>query len=193
LATSVAPGEVLGSKYRVDSAVDGAEDTFAATAVEGNASVVVFKLTAEAAMALERGKGVEHMNLARLLDVLDMDGQKWGVAERLPGLTLAERLDAIGKKEPVDAVRYALRVADALSSLHEAGACHGYVHPRGILIQVEGHQAPVLGYFPSDDAAYRSPERGNHDPPTAAQDAPRVGSPARWLRIRGRRTTSRGA
>ncbi|HKY41202.1 MAG TPA: hypothetical protein VJN18_34950 [Polyangiaceae bacterium] len=171
MATSVAPGEVLQSKYRVEAVVDGARDAFAAVAVEGSTSVLLFKLTAEASAALERGKSVEHMHLAKLLDVLDLDGDKWGVAERLPGLTLAERLDDIGKKEPVDAVRYALRIADALSSLHEAGACHGCVHPRGILIQVEGRQAPVLGYFPSDDASYRSPERGNQDAPTEADDS----------------------
>jgi hypothetical protein len=171
LATSVAPGEVLQSKYRVEAVVDGAQDAFAASSVEGGASVLVFKLTPEAAVALERGKGVEHMHLARLIEMLDLDGTKWAVAERLPGLTLAERLDDIGKKEPVDAVRYALRIADALSSLHEAGACHGSVHPRGILIQVEGRQAPVLGYFPCDDASYRSPERGNQDPPTEADDS----------------------
>ncbi|MDF3072044.1 MAG: putative serine/threonine protein kinase, partial [Polyangiaceae bacterium] len=149
MATSVAPGEVLESKYRVDAAIDGAADAFAATQLDGNASVLIFKTSAETAEAISRGKGVEHMHLARLLDVLDVNGDKYAVAERLPGLSLAERLDDIGKKEPVDAVRYALRIADALSCLHEAGACHGFVHPRGILIQVEGHSPPVLGYFPA--------------------------------------------
>jgi serine/threonine protein kinase len=171
VTTSVAPGEVLQSKYRVDAAIDGAADAFAGTTVDGNESVIIFKLTADAAAALERAKSVEHMHLAKLLDVLDLDGTRYGVAERLPGLTLAERLDDIGKKEPVDAVRYALRIADALSSLHEAGACHGSVHPRGILIQVEGHAPPVMGYFPSADTGYRSPERGNEDPPTESDDS----------------------
>jgi hypothetical protein len=171
VTTSVAPGEVLQSKYRVDAALDGALDAFAASAVDGNASVIVFKLTAEAANAIERGRGVEHMHLAKLLEVLEVDGDRYGVAERLPGLTLAERLEDIGKKEPVDAVRYALRIADALSSLHEAGACHGSVHPRGILIQVEGHAPPVLGYFPCRDTSYRSPERGDQDPPTESDDS----------------------
>jgi len=36
---------------------------------------------------------------------------------------------------------------------------------------VEGRQAPLLGYFPSDDTGYRSPERGNADPPTESDDA----------------------
>jgi hypothetical protein len=171
LATSVAPGEVLESKYRVDASIDGALDAFSGTAVDGNTSLVIFKVSQAAAGAIERAKGVEHMHLAKLLDVLDVDGQKYAVAERLTGLTLAERLDDIGKKEPVDAVRFALRIADALSSLHEAGACHGSVHPRGILIQVEGHAPPVLGYFPSTDTSYRSAERGNEDPPTESDDA----------------------
>ena len=91
--------------------------------------------------------------------------------ERRRGFTLAERLEDIGKKEPVDAVRYALRIADALSSLHEAGACHGSLHPRGILIQVEGHAPPLVGYFPSTDTSFRSAERGNEDPPTEADDS----------------------
>lgn len=171
LVTSVTPGEILQNKYRVDAGIDGAEDAFAGSTLDGKSSVLLFKLTPEAASAIERGRGVEHMHLARLLEVLDLDGQRYGVAERLPGLTLAERLEAIGKKEPVDAVRYALRIADALSCLHEAGACHGSVHPRGILIQVEGRQPPVLGYFPSAELGYRSPDRGNQDPPTEADDA----------------------
>jgi len=171
LATSVSPGEVLESKYRVDAAIDGAADAFAGSKLDGNVSVMIFKVSDAAASAIERAKSVEHMHLAKLLDVLDLDGQKVAVAERLPGLTLAERLEDIGKKEPVDAVRYALRIADALSSLHEAGACHGSVHPRGILIQVEGHAPPVLGYFPSNDTNYRSSDRGNEDPPTESDDA----------------------
>lgn len=171
MATSVAPGEVVESKYRVDAAIDGAEGAFAGTSVDGHASVVLFKVSNAAANAIERAKSVEHMHLAKVLDVVEVGGEKWVVAERLPGLTLAERLDDIGKKEPVDAVRYSLRIADALSSLHEAGACHGSVHPRGILIQVEGHAPPVLGYFPSSDTSYRSAERGNEDPPTESDDA----------------------
>ncbi|HEX2876891.1 MAG TPA: hypothetical protein VHP33_36815 [Polyangiaceae bacterium] len=171
MVTSVSPGEVLESKYRVDAAIDGAADAFAGSTVDGNTSVVIFSLSSAAASAIERAKTVEHMHLAKLLDVLDVGGQKVAVAERLPGLSLAERLEDIGKKEPVDAVRYALRIADALSSLHEAGACHGSVHPRGILIQVEGHAPPVLGYFPSNDTSYRSSERGNEDPPTESDDA----------------------
>lgn len=171
MTTRVAPGEVLESKYRVDQAVDGALEAFAGSTVDGNTSLVIFKVSAETAGAISRGKGVDHMHLARLLDVLDVDDQKFAVAERLTGLTLAERLEDIGKKEPVDAVRYALRIADALSSLHEAGACHGSVHPRGILIQVEGHAPPMVGYFPSTDQSFRSPERGNEDPPTESDDA----------------------
>ncbi len=171
MATSVTPGEVLESKYRVDAPIDGAEDAFAGATVDGNTSVVIFKVSSTAASAIERAKGVEHMHLAKLLEVLDLDGQKYAIAERLPGLTLAERLEDIGKKEPVDAVRYSLRIADALSSLHEAGACHGSVHPRGILIQVEGHAPPVLGYFPSSDTSYRSADRGNEDPPTESDDS----------------------
>jgi hypothetical protein len=171
VAASVALGEVLESKYRVDAAVDGALDAFAGSTVDGSSSVLIFKVTPETAGAIERARGVEHMHLARLLEVLERGGEKWAVAERLPGLTLAERLEDIGKKEPVDAVRYALRIADALSSLHDAGACHGSVHPRGILIQVEGHAPPMLGYFPTDDVSFRSPERGHQDPPTESDDS----------------------
>jgi hypothetical protein len=171
LATSVAPGDVLESKYRVDTAVEGALDAFAGSSVDGKQPLLIFKTSPEAALMLARAKGVVHMHLAPLFDVVDVGGEKYAIAERLPGLTLAERLEDIGKKEPVDAVRYALRIADALSSLHEAGACHGSLHPRGILIQVEGHAPPLLGYFPSADASFRSAERGNEDPPTEADDS----------------------
>jgi len=171
LATSVAPGEVLESKYRVDAPIDGALDAFAGSTVDGKRPLIIFKTSPEAAASLGRAKGIEHMHLAPLLDILDVGGEKYAVAERLAGLSLAERLESTGKKEPVDAVRYALRIADALSSLHEAGACHGSLHPRGILILVERHAPPRLGYFPSTDTSFRSPDRGNADPPTEADDA----------------------
>jgi serine/threonine protein kinase len=171
LATSVAPGDVLESKYRVDAPLDGALDAFSGASTDGKRSLIIFKVSPEAAGSLSRAKDVEHMHLAPLLDVLDVNGEKFAVAECLPGVTLAERLASIGKKEPVDAVRYALRIADALSSLHEAGACHGALHPRGILIQVDGHAPPLLGYFPSTDTSFRSPDRGNEDPPSEADDA----------------------
>lgn len=171
LATRVAPGDVLESKYRVEARVDAALDAFAGSSVEGGASVLVFKTSPEAGLMQARAKSVEHMHLCRMLDVLEVAGETYAVAERLPGLTLAERLEAIGKKEPVDAVRSALRIADALSCLHEAGACHGSLHPRGILIQVEGYAPPLVGYFPSTDTSFRSADRGNEDPPTEADDA----------------------
>lgn len=133
--------------------------------------MLLFKVSSDAAASLERAKGIEHIHLAQLLEVFEHEGEKLAVAELFTGLTLAERLSEVGKKETVDAVRYALRLADALSCLHDAGACHGFAHPRGILIQVEGHAPPLLGYFPTSDPGYRSPERKAADPPSEADDA----------------------
>ena len=70
------------------------------------------------------------------------------VVEQVKGETLAQRLADIGSKAPVDAVRSALRVADGLSWLHEAGGAHGLVHPKNVILTPEGRDGPVLVLAP---------------------------------------------
>src|SRR3954454_7998616 len=86
---------------------------------------------------LDSSRGLKHRHLASLLDVArDVDvsslpgaqplppGFGVAVAEFVPGTTLHAELRR-GGMNPSKAVAWILRLADALQSLHSAGAVHG--------------------------------------------------------------------
>ena len=83
MATSVAPGEVLQSKYRVEALVDGARDAFAAIAVEGGGLYLNYGACEEGEAA---AVAIGHRIVAALEDqglATDWDGrleQRIGVA-----------------------------------------------------------------------------------------------------------------
>jgi hypothetical protein len=123
------------------------------------------------ATALEKAKQVSHAHLGRLLDVVKLDdGREVAVAARIDGETLEEFVRTSGRKEPVAAVRTALRVADALHALHDAGATHGFVHARSVVIQPDGREPPVLAYVPATGTEpWHAPEHVK-GAPTPADD-----------------------
>jgi hypothetical protein len=166
-------GAIVASHFRVDATLDSAGNE-AALGIETitGAPVVLMVVSAAEAAALEKAKKVEHGHLGRVLEVAKLDdGTDIAVATRIDGETLEERVRTSGKKEPVAAVRTALRVADALHALHEAGATHGFVHARSVVVQPDGREPPVLGYVPpTGTEPWHAPE---HTPgaPTHADDA----------------------
>jgi hypothetical protein len=68
------------------------------------------------------------------------------------GETLAERLEAIGKKASVDAVRFSLRIADALTHVHEAGGVHGALTPQAVVADPVGGASPCIAWTLGTDA-----------------------------------------
>jgi hypothetical protein len=100
---------------------------------------------------------VEHAHLAKVVDVLDHD-DSWLVLSRpVQGTKLRARVAEIGRKHAVDAVRTALRVADALHHLHEAKITHGRVNPDNVLLALEQGVDPVLIYGTPSTAEYLRP------------------------------------
>jgi hypothetical protein len=165
-------GTVVASRFRVDAPLDSAGlEAFLGVEVATSAPVVLMVVSSAEATALEKAKPVSHAHLGRLLDIVKLDdGRSVAVAARIDGETLEEFVRTSGKKEPVAAVRTALRVADALHALHEAGATHGFVHARSVVIQPEGREPPVLAYVPpTGTEPWHAPE---HAPgaPTPADD-----------------------
>ncbi|MET0790426.1 MAG: hypothetical protein ABW061_02805 [Polyangiaceae bacterium] len=162
MSTGLEPGQVISSRYRVEERLaEGSEPVgYAALDTERQLPVLVLDVTGALARALARAKDLGHSHLANVLDVIDEGDKHFVVSELLTGETLDQRLAEIGHKLPVDAVRSALRVADALSSLHEAGGAHGSVHPVNVVLTPEGRDGPVLAIAPSPigDAAFRQPE-----------------------------------
>jgi hypothetical protein len=142
-------GAVVASRFRVDGPLDAELIAFMGVEQASGAPVVLMVVSSAEATALEKAKQVSHAHLGRLFDVVKLDdGRDVAVAARIDGETLEEFVRTSGKKEPVAAVRTALRVADALHALHEAGATHGFVHARSVVIQPEGREPPVLAYVP---------------------------------------------
>ncbi|HET7544622.1 MAG TPA: hypothetical protein VFK05_32355 [Polyangiaceae bacterium] len=175
MSAGLEPGAVIGSRYRVEErlAVESELSAYAAVDSESQLPVVVQEVSAAVAKLLAKGKDLGHRHLANVLAVVELDDKHFVVSEKLRGETLSQRLKEIGHKAPVDAVRSALRVADALSSLHEASGAHGSVHPNNIVLTPEGRDGPVVVFGPlaPADAAFRQPEWEVGDAPSEPDDS----------------------
>src|SRR6478752_3188058 len=175
MSAGLEPGMVIGSRYRVEErlAVESDPVAYAALDTESQLQVVVLEVSAGVAKLLAKAKGLGHRHLANVIDVVEADDRQFVVCEQLRGETLSQRLVEIGKKAPVDAVRSALRVADALSSLHEAGGGHGAVHPNNVILTPEGRDGPVVAFGPVSrgDSAFHQPEWEAGDPPSEPDDS----------------------
>ncbi|HET9952861.1 MAG TPA: hypothetical protein VFQ61_00075 [Polyangiaceae bacterium] len=118
-------------------------------------------------------RSTQHAHLARVLEVLREEGHALLVFEDAVGTTLTERLAERGKKPEVEAVGSALRIADALSTLHEAGCVHGFVHTDSVIVDPPERLGPVLKFapIPAEERTFHSPERGETGKPSVADDA----------------------
>lgn len=103
---------------------------------------------------------IEHAHLAEVVGLVDHDEEWVVISTLIRGTTLRARLQEIGRKHAVDAVRTALRVADVLSHLHDAGITHGRVNPDNVLLALEVGQDPALIFGQPSSSEYLRPERG---------------------------------
>jgi hypothetical protein len=175
VSTGLEPGLVISSRYRVDERLPGEGEPvgYEATDTDRQVQVLLLDVSAPQAKALAKAKDLGHTHLANVLETAEVSGKHVVVCERVTGETLEQRLADVGTKAPVDAVRSALRVADALSSLHEAGGAHGSVHPINVILTPDGRDGPVLAIapLPAGDAAFRQPEWEPGDPPSEPDDS----------------------
>lgn len=113
---------------------------------------------------------IEHAHLAEVVAIVD-HADSWVVLTCAPkGTTLRARLADIGRKHAVDAVRTALRVADVLSHLHEAGITHGRVNPDNVRLALDIGVEPALVYGARSAPEYLRPERESPDVAFDARD-----------------------
>lgn len=178
----LASGQRLGSHYTVESPVHGPSGAFFGRDTRSEDAVVLLPVSAAHAEKLAAAKGLKHAHLGTLLDVVEASGGHVAVAARVSGQTLAQRLAAVGKKPSVDAVRSALRVADALNALHEAGAVHGFVHADSVVMEPKDGEAPVLAFYPAGDGEpLHAPERAPGSAPSVADDAWAAAGLLHWM------------
>jgi hypothetical protein len=181
-SASLSSGQTVGSHYVVEGPVHGPSGAFFGRDTRSPRSVVLIPVSTAHAEKLTAAKGLEHAHLGALLDLVEVAGGHVAVAARVPGQTLAERLAAIGKKPAVDAVRFALRVADALNALHEAGAVHGFVHADSVVMEPTHGEAPVLAFYPAGSGEpLHAPERAPASAPSVADDAWAAAGLLHWM------------
>jgi hypothetical protein len=169
------PGDLIASRYRVlePLGAEGSRPSFLGDDLDTKADVVLFELSAEEAQALRPLVGIEHAHLARVFGVVELGEGRFALAsERVVGPTLSAVLAEIERETPVEAVRSTLRVADAMSVVHQAGGVHGCISPASLVVAPEGHTPPRLAFAPAPhSSAYRSPKRGENGPASVADDA----------------------
>lgn len=169
------PGELVASRYRVEEPleIDGSPSAhFWGTDPETQTQVVLLELSKEEGDRLRPLVNVEHQHLARVLAIAEIGDKVVLVAERGLGPTLEEVLEEIERETPVEAVRSTLRVADAISLVHQAGGAHGFISPASLVVAPEGHAPPRLGFYPvSSSSPYRSPQRRPQGLPSESDDA----------------------
>jgi serine/threonine protein kinase len=176
----------LGGRYRFSRRVQAGTRTIAWLAIDEHTGreVVASPLTGPRFAGSLRALGVEHPHLTTIVDLIkDPDPATLpvtdsttkvagvGLATYLPGRTLHEELKG-GPLDPPDAVSLVARIAEALAELHSAGAVHGAVSPRSIIIapSVE-HPSPVLTQLMAPTSgAYSAPERLRGHGPSAEDD-----------------------
>jgi hypothetical protein len=102
---------------------------------------------------------ITHAHLAKLVEIIEVaPGRYWVAVAHTAGELLRDRLKAIHKKHPVDSVRTALRVSDALTALHDAGGAHGRLHPGTVLLAPEVGREPIVLFGEPSSREYWPPD-----------------------------------
>lgn len=161
-------GEALGGGFYGSDTTDGRKVVLVPVAVEREKTLMPLL-------------DVHHAHLAPLVALEPLGDRFVAVAAAVEGETLAERLEAIGKKPAVDAVRSALRLADALAHVHEAGGVHGWINPHAVVVEPEEGERPQLVLGVRTDQALRTPERAPEGTPSIADDTWATAALLHWM------------
>ena len=138
---------------------------------ETGAEVIVASVGEKDIAQIRPWAGMSHAHLAKLVDIIEFaPGKYWVAVAYTAGELLADRLKAIGRKHPVDAVRTALRVADALNALHEAGGAHGRLYPGTVLLSPQEGREPIILWGAAGPREYWPPDYSITESPCALTD-----------------------
>ncbi len=144
---SVAPGEVVLGKYRIDRPLGegGMGRVVAAHHLALDRPVALKLIRSEVRRdvdAVSRFKRearaaarIESEHVGRVIDVDELpDGTPFIVMELLDGRDLADELDAVRRLDPALAVAYALQVCEAIGAAHAAGIVHRDLKPANLFL-----------------------------------------------------------
>jgi hypothetical protein len=161
--SKLASGVMLTDRYRVDKELPLADGStaFLATDTTTNDEVLAFQVDADSATVLRKAVGVSHPHLAAVREALIADFGHVLIVDYVPGSTADLFADGAPRLTRVDAVRFTLRLLDALLTLHNAGAAHGSLRPASVVIEpLSERPCPVLSHAPPAAGPYQRPERG---------------------------------
>ena len=144
---SVAPGQIVLGKYRIDRPLGegGMGRVVAAHHLALDRPVALKLIRSEVRRdddAVSRFKRearaaarIESEHVGRVIDVDELpDGTPFIVMELLDGRDLADELDAVGRLDPAVAVAYALQVCEAIGAAHAAGIVHRDLKPANLFL-----------------------------------------------------------
>jgi serine/threonine-protein kinase len=143
----LAPGEVVGGRYRVEAVIGrgGLGVVYRATQLDLG-RVVALKMMLPAALAAADGRArfrreaelamrLEHPNTVRLYDVGEADdGAPFMVLEHLRGRTLHEELEAVGAMSPARVAAIGAQVCRSLMEAHALGIVHRDIKPSNLFL-----------------------------------------------------------
>lgn len=115
------------------------------------------------------GRGMDHPNIIKILDVGQQDGRAFFCMELIQGETLSERLDR-GPMPPRQTARILMQVAKAIDYAHSQGVLHRDLKPSNILISDETNRPYVVDFGLARDVT------ANHE--TLTRTGSVIGTPA---------------
>ncbi|WP_437911506.1 serine/threonine-protein kinase [Sorangium sp. So ce302] len=160
----LSPGALFQGRFLIDRLLGrgGMGEVWAAldTALERPVAIkIIHRALAGEARYAERflretklAARVAHPNIVRLYDAgRAADGRLFMVMERASGVPLREIIAGGARLDPVRALHYAIQIADALSTAHEADLVHRDVKPENILVS-DGVRARLVDFGVAKDA-----------------------------------------
>ncbi|WP_437274725.1 serine/threonine-protein kinase [Sorangium sp. So ce375] len=160
----LSPGALFQGRFLIDRLLGrgGMGEVWAAldTALERPVAIKIIRrsLAGEARYAerflreTKLAARVAHPNIVRLYDAgRAADGRLFMVMERASGVPLREIIAGGARLDPVRALHYAIQIADALSTAHEADLVHRDVKPENILVS-DGVRARLVDFGVAKDA-----------------------------------------
>jgi len=135
-----------------------------------NQTVIVAIEAKSEGRVLSQLASASHAHLNPVIEVIERSDDWLVLSRAVSAKRLSGQVAEHGRKQPVEAVRMALRVADALTQLHDMGLSHGRVHPDNVLVGLTDSVDPSLLFGTKSPTAYILPERRSSGEPPDARD-----------------------